>query len=212
MPMELVAYRAMKCSQICSKASAYSPAPTSSIMIPVPSGSASNRRRGNGFTMSKLRKSIKPATRYFQCTGTPIRAIICPATSSITTNPGSSLPLSLATTVEGGMPARVIAIEASKATQICHCDGIQLHAHHQSNTVTAEAHVPEPGCRWPMPKKVAMSQERRDLEVEIDVILFQTAIEYFYHIIKLRYVPPIDIRYKNSDTPVNIDNRYKKDS
>ena len=82
----------------------------------------------------------------------------------------------------------------------------------QVTAATSEAHVPGPGLMRPMPKKVAMSQERRDLEVEIDVILFQTAIEYFYHIVKLRYVPPIDIRYKNSDTPVNIDNRYKKGS
>ena len=41
---------------------------------------------------------------------------------------------------------------------------------------------------------------------------FQIAIVYFYHIVKLRYIPPIDIRYESLDTPVNIDNRYKKDS
>jgi hypothetical protein len=36
-------------------------------------------------------------------------------------------------------------------------------ATHQSAIVTAEAQVPDPGCKWPMPKKVAMSQETRDL-------------------------------------------------
>ena len=39
----------------------------------------------------------------------------------------------------------------------------QWPAVHHSNTVTAEAQVPDPGCKCPMPKKVAISQERRDL-------------------------------------------------
>jgi hypothetical protein len=36
-------------------------------------------------------------------------------------------------------------------------------AAHQRAIVTAEAQVPEPGCKCPMPKNVAISQERRDL-------------------------------------------------
>src|SRR6478609_244473 len=144
-------------------------------MIPVPPGSASRRRRGKGFTMSKLRKSIKPASRYFQCSGTAIKAIICPATSSITTNPGSLMPLSRATTVEGGIPITVTTKEITSAERVSHAAGSQWPAPHQSKTVTAAAHVPEPGCKWPMPKKVAISQERRDLggPVEDGVIMLE---------------------------------------
>jgi hypothetical protein len=42
-------------------------------------------------------------------------------------------------------------------------DGSQWLAVHQSAIVTAEAHVPEPGCKYPMPKNVAINQEERDL-------------------------------------------------
>jgi hypothetical protein len=49
------------------------------------------------------------------------------------------------------------------ATGTSQADGIQQLATHQSAIVTAEAQVPEPGWRCPMPKKVAMSQETRDL-------------------------------------------------
>src|ERR1051326_3302688 len=131
-------------------------------MIPVPPGSASRRRRGNGFTMSKLRKSIKPASMYFQFTGTAINAIIWPATSSITTNPGSLMPLSRATTVEGGIPISVTSTEIAIAVGIIQAEGISSPAAHQIAIVTAAAHVPEPGCKCPMPKKVAISQEVRE--------------------------------------------------
>src|SRR5690349_12950290 len=141
-------------------------------MIPVPPGSASRRRRGNGFTMSKLRKSIKPASMYFQCSGTAIKAIICPATSSITTKPGSLMPLSRATTVEGGIPITVTATEITSAERVSHAAGIQWPAPHHSKTVTAAAHVPDPGCKWPMPKNVAISQERRDLGVLVGDVIF----------------------------------------
>src|ERR1700704_374842 len=139
-------------------------------MIPVPPGSDSRRRRGNGFTMSKLRKSIKPASMYFQFTGTAINAIIWPATSSITTNPGSLIPLSRATTVDGGMPISVRSPETAIETGTSEAIGSHLLAAHQRATVMAEAHVPEPGCRCPIPKKVAIIHERRDLEAESDVM------------------------------------------
>src|ERR1700731_241909 len=148
-------------------------------MIPVPPGSASRRRRGNGFTMSKLRKSIKPASMYFQCSGTAITAIIWPATSSITTNPGSSIPLSRATTVEGGMPIKVTSVATTMAAGTSQADGSQWFAAHQSPIVTAEAQVPEPGCKCPIPKKVAISQDRRDLgTAESDVMACATILTY----------------------------------
>jgi hypothetical protein len=116
--------------------------------------------------------SIKPASMYFQFTGTAINAIIWPATSSITTNPGSSMPLSRATTVEGGMPTSAISTDTAMAAGTSHAGGIQRLAAHQSAIVTADAHVPEPGWRYPMPTNVAISQERRDLEeVESDVMV-----------------------------------------
>jgi len=73
------------------------------------------------------------------------------------------MPLSRATTVEGGMPMSVTSTETAIAAGTFQADGIHRLAAHQSKTVTAAAHVPEPGCKWPMPKKVAISQEGRDL-------------------------------------------------
>ena len=50
-------------------------------------------------------------------------------------------------------------------------------AAHQSAIVTAEAHVPEPGWRCPMPKKVAISHESRDLGAEeSDVMVLSETI------------------------------------
>src|SRR5215469_12134583 len=134
-------------------------------MIPVPPGSLSKRRKGKGFTMSNTRKSIRLANRYFQCGGTPTRAIIWPATSSITTKPGSSLPLSLATTVEGAIPSSVTAIATATPTGASHVEGMIRLAPHHNKTMTVAAYVPGPGRKKPTPKKVAMSHEPGDLRV-----------------------------------------------
>jgi hypothetical protein len=58
---------------------------------------------------------------------------------------------------------RVTSTETAIAAAASHVDGSHMLAAHHSAIVTADAHVPEPGCKWPMPKKVAISQERRDL-------------------------------------------------
>src|SRR5579862_1170016 len=64
-------------------------------MIPKPPGSDSACRAGNGFQISKTRKSIKPSSKYFQLTAnvrgvaSPRYEINCPATSSTTTTCGS---------------------------------------------------------------------------------------------------------------------------
>jgi hypothetical protein len=52
-----------------------------------------------------------------------------------------------------------------------HIDGSQQLAAHQSAIVTAEAHVPDPGCKCPMPKKVAITQESRDLGAAGDEVI-----------------------------------------
>jgi hypothetical protein len=43
-----------------------------------------------------------------------------------------------------------------------HASGSHNPTAHQSARVAADAQVPEPGWRWPMPKKVAISQGRRE--------------------------------------------------
>ena len=137
--------------------SAYSPAPTSSITIPLPSGSCSNLRIGNGFRMSNTRKSIKPAKRDFQATGAPTKVINWPATSSMTTNCGSLRPLARATAVAAGIPMNTTRIAARIAAAASHETGIQRAMTHQSMTVAAEPQVPGPGFRRPTPKNVATS-------------------------------------------------------
>jgi hypothetical protein len=82
------------------------------------------------------------------------------------------MPLSRATTVDGGMPIRVTSTEIAIAAGTIHAEGIRRPAAHQIAIVTAEAHVPEPGCKCPMPKNVAISQERRDLGAVVEDVIF----------------------------------------
>ena len=135
--------------------SAYRPAPKSSTTIPVPSGSRSSRRMGNGFKISKTRKSIRPARNVFQASGTAMRAVSCPATSSITTNCGSLSPEARATRVAAGMPMSVTSAAAMMVDQERLAWGIAKLASAQRTTVASDAHVPGPGLSRPAPKKVA---------------------------------------------------------
>src|SRR4051812_14953270 len=132
-------------------------------MMPVPSGSRSRRRSGGGFVMSNTRKSIRLRTRYFHTAGTAIIAINCPATSSMTTNPGSWTPLSRETIVEARIPTTVTRkLRTMHAIHCCDASTFVASTHHNS-TVAAEAHVPGPGFTSPMPKNVAMTQAQRVL-------------------------------------------------
>jgi hypothetical protein len=70
------------------------------------------------------------------------------------------------------MPITVTTTEIASAESASHAVGMQRPAPHQSKTVTAAAHVPEPGCKCPMPKKVAISQERRDLGAVVEDSMF----------------------------------------
>src|ERR1700678_11822 len=92
-----------------STAQAYNPAATSSKTMPQPSGSFSMRRMGNGLRMSKMRKS-RNATAMCCQSGwktAPSRVIQTPATSSMTTKPGSLRPLSRAAMVAAGTPSAI---------------------------------------------------------------------------------------------------------
>src|SRR5207302_9646409 len=138
-------------------ASAYSPAPRSSTTIPVPSGNRSSRRIGNGFQISKIRKSIRTERKVFQASGTAMSATSCPATSSITTNGGSFKPEERATSVAAGIPMRVTAAAAMKVAQVRLAGGMRKLTNPHTIIVANDPHVPGPGLRRPAPKKVATS-------------------------------------------------------
>ena len=125
--------------------------------MPVPSGSRSNRRIGNGFRISKTRKSIRPARNVFHAKGTAMRVTSCPATSSMTTNWGSSTPATRATRVAAGMPMSVTKAAATMVAQVRLAAGMWELANHQTMTVATDPQVPGPGLRRPAPKKVATS-------------------------------------------------------
>src|SRR5580693_8371013 len=144
-----------KCSRRCIAANAKIPAATSSSTIPVPSGSFSSCRTGGGLTMSNALKSIRLARKVFHASGTAISAISCPATSSMTTNCGSFAADARATRVAAGMPTSATRTARAMATGV-RSEGVRPYAMAaQITTVAAEAQVPGPGCRRPIPKKVA---------------------------------------------------------
>lgn len=136
----------------------YRPAPTSSSTTPAPPCKFCNRRHGDGFSVSKLRKSIKLRIRYCQRSGTATSAINCPATSSITIWDGSVPPLSRSTIVAAGMPTTTSRAAATDAASQCHSAPVRYRAaSHQTSSPTADPQVPGAGRRKPTPKKVATS-------------------------------------------------------
>ena len=138
-----------------SPRSAKIPAATSSSTIPAPSGSLSSCRTGGGLTISNALKSIRPARKVFHASGTAISAMSCPATSSITTNCGSFVAEARATRVAAGMPISVTSAARAMATGVRSEGGNSWATAAQITTVAADAQVPGPGCRRPIPKKVA---------------------------------------------------------
>src|SRR5438105_12951214 len=75
-------------------------------MIPQPPGNFSSSRSGGGLKISNPRKSIKLARAYCHRSGTAIRAIHWPTTSSITMKLGSGWPLSRSTDEEVATPTK----------------------------------------------------------------------------------------------------------
>jgi hypothetical protein len=136
--------------------SAHNPAATSSTTIPVPSGSRSSCRTGGGFTMSKPLKSINAASRVFHVTGTNNKVIHWPATSSITTNPGSFFTDARATRVAAGMPIAIAIAAMAASTKGCSARDRAEAVAAQIKRAAADPHVPGPGPSVPMPKNVAV--------------------------------------------------------
>lgn len=107
--------------------------------------------------ISKPLKSIKPARKVFHAIGTAMSAMICPATSSITTNCGSFLADARLTRVAAGIPIRMTNIATATAS-VVRSDGDNARATiAQIRTVAADAQLPGPGRRCPIPKNVAAS-------------------------------------------------------
>src|SRR5438105_12136398 len=92
--------------------------------------------------------------------GTAISEMSWPATSSMTAKEGSAIPLSTATVVQVGTP--IMTTNAAASVEYSHkfSGEVRCAASHHKPTVAAEAHVPGPGLRNPIPKNVANSQEK----------------------------------------------------
>jgi hypothetical protein len=104
--------------------------------------------------MSKARKSIKPARKVFHASGTAMSAIICPATSSMTTICGSFEPSDRETWVAAGIPIAMTATAITAATIDRFSGGKKWANPAHSSTVAAEPQVPGPGLQYPSPQKV----------------------------------------------------------
>src|ERR1700689_4481577 len=112
---------------------------------------------GNGFRISKTRKSIRPARNVFQARGTAMSVTSWPATSSITTNCGSLRPEERATRVAAGIPISVTSAAATTVDQFRLGAGIARVANAHRITVASDVQVPGPGLSRPTPKNVATS-------------------------------------------------------
>src|SRR5260370_27919163 len=75
----------------------------------------------------------------------------------MTTNCGSFKPEERATSVAAGIRMRVTAAAAIMVAQARFATGIRELANAHTRTVANEPHVPGPGLRRPVPKKVATS-------------------------------------------------------
>src|SRR5205814_667965 len=84
--------------------------------------------------------------------------IHCPATSSITTNEGSSMPALLETRVAAGIPRTTATKISAPKTSGCHLGGVMSAA--ISQTRIAQSEPQEPGAGWirPAPKNVATAR------------------------------------------------------
>src|SRR6185437_4996322 len=98
--------------------------------------------------------------------GMKSRAVSCPATSSITTWPGSCLPLSRSTTEAAGMPAIVTTTSAISVPMVSANELVCVPraAKYQMTAVAAAAQVPGPPGSRPMPRNVPVSHAHVVLE------------------------------------------------
>jgi len=78
-----------------------------------------------------------------------------PATSSITTWPGSLRPDSCSTMLDAGMPTMMTIQTMTVVTSHCQFGEMRKCARsHHNPSVTSDAHVPEPGRQKPIPTNV----------------------------------------------------------
>src|SRR5579884_3659322 len=130
----------------------------SSIMIPQPPAKRSARRAGNGFTTSNKRKSPNPARRIFQeATGVTRNVIICPASSSITTCPGSIFPKNFSACPAAQTPGKKTSTMTAHKSTFRHT-GVRSAAFSAATrpTPTAEPMVPGAMGKYPTPPTVAI--------------------------------------------------------
>src|SRR5437588_1822686 len=121
-------------------------------MIPQPPGNFSSSRSGGGLKISNPRKSIKLARAYCHRSGTAIRAIHWPTTSSITMKLGSGWPLSRSTDEEVATPTKNQPKHKSRnQAPLIHQKRRPCQFQDQTSTAMADAQVPGPGLKYPTP-------------------------------------------------------------
>src|SRR3989442_2209077 len=127
----------------------------SSTMTPAPPGSACAFPAGNGFTMSKRRKSTNATTSTGTVSGRTSTESVIPATSSITIAPGSLVPSARSACPAAHVPITVTA--RKKRTR----PGRENGTSHSRSTVSALATVPGATGARPAPPTVAMTSATR---------------------------------------------------
>jgi len=154
----------------------YAPAATSSSMIPHPPEACSSCRAGNGFTMSRNRKRIKPPSHQrHEPPGHRRSVSICPTTSSITTCPGSVRPKNFSAPLAAQTPSAARLNAAAPIIAISHdrLSGSRPIAS-ISPTPTAEPAVPGATGKYPTPKQVAIQTAgpaRRSLTIAFGLLV-----------------------------------------
>ena len=136
------------------------PAARSSAITPQPRGSRSSAAIGHGFTISKKRK--RPKARIADAMGDAtataggMQASVAhtPATSSMTTCPGSAMPVQRPATLADQTPSTLaVAIPASRPG-VTNAVGAQMIHGMATRTAAAVPHVPGAGRKKPTPPTV----------------------------------------------------------
>src|SRR5207253_7615502 len=101
-------------------------------MMPQPPGKAAACRAGNGFQISKTRKSIKPSSKYFQFTGVGHRGTLATCAKE---KPKKMCPT-------GGPPKKVINCpEISSMTTICGSLAARYRSEEHTSELQSRGHL-----------------------------------------------------------------------
>src|SRR5690348_10072563 len=159
------------------------PAARSSTMIPRPPCSRSSWRTGGGLRISKNRNRTNASATWPMSEGASSIAVSCPATSSITTWPGSCLPLSFSTIDAAGTPTIVTTASAMSVPMVravaLGCE--PRAAKYQMTAVAPAAQVPGPPGRSPMSRNVPVSHahavlERAGFALVVVIVVFRAPV------------------------------------